>query len=99
MSREKLGPEAIQTGLKALPNWSLNEGKLYRKIIFPNFVEAWAFMTASAMEAEKMNHHPYWTNVYGTVEIYLDTHSCHGISALDFALAEKIDALVNMDKG
>ena len=49
--------------------WQETENKLYRKFVFRNFSEAFAFMTRVAIEAEKMNHHPLWTNVWNTVEI------------------------------
>ena len=61
---------------------------------FKNFVRAWGWMTSVAIEAEKMNHHPEWFNVWNRVDIQLTTHDAGGISALDFELAAKIDALL-----
>lgn len=58
---------------------------------FRNFSEAWGFMARAALVAEKLNHHPEWTNVYNTVDVTLSTHDCHGLSALDVALARKMD--------
>jgi len=55
--------------------WQEKNNKLYRKFQFKDFSEAFAFMTRVALEAEKMDHHPLWTNVYNTVEIWLSTHS------------------------
>jgi 4a-hydroxytetrahydrobiopterin dehydratase len=75
--------------------WQETENKLYRKFQFRNFSEAFAFMTRVAMEAEKMDHHPLWTNVWNTVEIWLNTHDAGDIvTEKDHKLAEKIDALL-----
>ncbi len=60
---------------------------------FKNFVRAWSWMSAVALEAEKMNHHPEWMNVYGTVEVTLTTHDANGLTELDVKLAQKMDAL------
>jgi 4a-hydroxytetrahydrobiopterin dehydratase len=75
--------------------WEEKNNSLYRKFEFKNFSEAFAFMTRVALEAEKMDHHPSWTNVYNTVEITLNTHSAGNIvTEKDRKLAKKIDALV-----
>jgi 4a-hydroxytetrahydrobiopterin dehydratase len=74
-----------------LKNWTYTETAITRDLTFRNFVEAFSFMTAIALEAEKMDHHPYWTNVYNTLSISLNTHSAKGITQLDFDLANKID--------
>jgi len=74
--------------------WQEENNKLYKKFTFKNFSEAFAFMTRVALEAEKMDHHPRWTNVYNEVEIWLNTHSAGDIiTAKDRELAKKIDAL------
>ncbi len=54
--------------------WKEEDNKLYKKFEFKNFSEAFAFMTRVALAAEKMDHHPLWTNVYSKVEIWLNTH-------------------------
>jgi 4a-hydroxytetrahydrobiopterin dehydratase len=75
--------------------WEEKNNSLYRKFQFKNFSEAFAFMTRVALEAEKMDHHPSWTNVYNTVEITLNTHSEGNIvTEKDRKLAKKIDALI-----
>jgi len=75
--------------------WQEQNNKLYRKFQFKNFSEAFAFMTRIALEAEKMDHHPLWTNVYNTVEIWLSTHSAGDVvTDKDKQLAAKIDKLV-----
>jgi 4a-hydroxytetrahydrobiopterin dehydratase len=74
--------------------WQETENKLYRKFLFRNFSEAFAFMTRVAIEAEKMNHHPLWTNVWNTVEIWLSTHDAGDvITDKDRELAERIDSV------
>jgi 4a-hydroxytetrahydrobiopterin dehydratase len=75
--------------------WQVQENKLYKKFQFNNFSEAFAFMTRVAIEAEKANHHPYWSNVYNTVEIWLNTHDAgNTVTEKDHQLAKKIDALL-----
>jgi 4a-hydroxytetrahydrobiopterin dehydratase len=75
--------------------WQETDNKLYRKFSFRNFSEAFAFMTRVALEAEKMDHHPLWTNVYNTVEIWLSTHDEGDIvTGKDRTLAQKIDAIL-----
>lgn len=76
-------------------SWIEQNNSLYRKFEFKNFSEAFAFMTRVALEAEKMDHHPLWTNVWNKVEIWLNTHSAGDIvTEKDRELAKKIDALI-----
>ena len=75
--------------------WEEKNNSLYRKFVFSNFSEAFAFMTRVALEAEKMDHHPRWTNVWNTVELWLNTHSAGDIiTEKDRALAKNIDKLI-----
>lgn len=75
--------------------WTETNNQLYKKFEFNNFSEAFAFMTRVALIAEKMNHHPLWTNVYNKVEIWLSTHDAGNIvTEKDRKLADKIDALL-----
>ena len=75
--------------------WIPKDNTLYRKFTFTNFSEAFAFMTRVAIEAEKMDHHPKWTNVWNTVEIWLNTHDAGDIvTEKDHQLAKRIDALI-----
>jgi 4a-hydroxytetrahydrobiopterin dehydratase len=90
----KLSHKDIQEHLATLPGWELADGKLHKAYKFKNFVEAFGFMVRGALEAEKMNHHPEWFNVYNRVVVDLTTHDAGGISDLDVALAKKFDALV-----
>ncbi len=76
-------------------NWIEKDNALYIKIEFKNFSEALGFMVRAGVEAEKMNHHPLWTNVYNKVEIWLSTHDAGDIvTEKDVQLAEKINALL-----
>ena len=75
--------------------WTNENNVLYKKFEFKNFSEAFAFMTRVALEAEKMDHHPKWSNVYNTVEIWLSTHDAGNIiTDKDKKLAAKIDGLL-----
>lgn len=94
MSVTKLSSSTIEQKLAALDHWSLRENKLYRLCVFEDFVGAFGFMSSVALLAERMNHHPEWSNVYNRVEIYLTTHDAGGISERDFALAQQIDQLL-----
>ncbi len=86
-----LSPESIQAALKELNDWSVEDGMLQRKLVFNNFITCFTFMTKIAFEAEKMNHHPEWTNVYNRLSIRLSTHDAGGITELDLELAKIID--------
>lgn len=75
--------------------WEEKKNQLYRSFEFKNFREAFAFMTKVALVAEKMDHHPNWTNVYNRVEIYLCTHDAGDvITERDHKLAKAIDGLL-----
>lgn len=94
---EKLTDAERQTDLAPLLDngWKRVEGRdaIAKTFQFRNFVEAFGFMTRAALHAEKLNHHPEWSNVYRTVEVTLTTHDCDGLSALDVKLAKRMDAL------
>lgn len=76
-------------------NWKEENNALKREFKFKNFVEAWAFMSKVALIAEKMNHHPEWSNVYNTVNITLTTHDQgNTVTEKDRELAKKIDELM-----
>jgi len=92
---EKLDKAARDAALADLHarGWSLVEGRdaVTKKYRFRDFVEAWGFMSRAALFAEKMNHHPEWSNVYNRVDVTLTTHDAGGLSRLDVVLAEKMD--------
>ncbi|MEN8895265.1 MAG: 4a-hydroxytetrahydrobiopterin dehydratase [Yoonia sp.] len=75
--------------------WAIVEGRdaIRKTYKFRNFVEAIGFMTQAAIWAEKLNHHPEWSNVYGRVDVTLITHDVDGLSELDAKLAAKMDTL------
>jgi 4a-hydroxytetrahydrobiopterin dehydratase len=89
---EVLSAEELTNHLTAhLTQWTHAGSSIKRDFKFKNFVEAFSFMTAIALEAEKMDHHPEWSNVYNMVSISLSTHSSKGITIMDINLADKID--------
>ena len=91
---EPLVKTAIEEQLKEqLPTWEFKNNSLYKEFTFHNFVGAFSFMTAIALEAEKMDHHPDWSNVYNKVTINLNTHSAGGVTENDFKLAGKIEKI------
>jgi 4a-hydroxytetrahydrobiopterin dehydratase len=78
-----------------MSNWKEENNSLKRNFKFEDFIEAWSFMTKVAMIAEKMNHHPEWSNVYNKVEIKLTTHDKgYTVTDKDRELAKKIDELI-----
>jgi 4a-hydroxytetrahydrobiopterin dehydratase len=93
MAREKLDEAAIRQALAGLEGWTLaaDGASINRTFVFRNFSEAFAFMTRTALAAEKLDHHPDWSNVYKTVEVKLNTHDAGGLTALDFDLAGKMN--------
>ena len=94
MALPVLTTEQVSELLATLPDWSLEQGKLHREVVFGDFSEAFAFMTRVALAAERMNHHPEWCNVWNRVDIRLTTHDAGGLTALDFDLADRISALL-----
>ncbi len=89
--RTPLPPEAVQSALKALPGWRIEDGKLQKTFEFEDFVGAFGFMTKIALAAEAMDHHPEWCNVYKTVTVKLVTHDVGAITQLDINLAHTME--------
>lgn len=81
--------------LAALDQWQMSEGReaISRSFKFRDFNAAFGFMTRAALIAEKMDHHPEWSNVYRTVEITLTTHDAGGLTLLDVSLARQMDEI------
>lgn len=80
----------------ALPLWHYRPergGLVQRELVFDNFVQAFGFMSQLALHAERMNHHPEWSNVYNRVHITLTTHDAAGLTDKDVQLARVADAL------
>ena len=90
---QRLSDQEIERQIKDLEGWNVVNGKLNRAFEFRDFVEAFGFMTKVALEAEKLNHHPEWHNVYNKLNIVLVTHDIGGISNYDIKLAGAINRL------
>lgn len=93
MAREKLGAAAVAEALAALEGWSLaaDGNSISRTFVFRNFSEAFGFMTRCALAAEKLDHHPDWSNSYKSVDVTLSTHDAGGLTQLDFDLARRMN--------
>ncbi len=89
----RLSQEDIDEELKSLQGWSVINEKLHKEFLFDNFNQAFGFMTRSAMEIEKMNHHPEWFNAYNRIVIELTTHDAGGITKNDVNLAKILNSL------
>jgi len=86
--------QEVATFLKEnLTDWTFENNTIFRNFKFKTFVEAFSFMTAIALESEKLNHHPDWSNSYNKVNIVLTNHEAGGITQLDFDLAGTIDQI------
>jgi 4a-hydroxytetrahydrobiopterin dehydratase len=83
--------------LHELHGWAEAKGRdaITRTYQFKSFSQAWGFMSRVALYAEKEDHHPEWTNVYGRVDVTLTTHTAGGVTEKDVALARKMEALAN----
>lgn len=92
---ERLTAGERDNALGQLGQWRLLEGRdaITRRFVFSGFVEAFGFMAQAALVAERMNHHPEWSNVYRTVDVTLSTHDAGGLTALDVALAREMDRI------
>ncbi|MGJ8665853.1 MAG: 4a-hydroxytetrahydrobiopterin dehydratase [Patiriisocius sp.] len=90
----KMTDKEIDEKLAKFEGWDLEEGALHTVFEFENFKEAFSAMTRISFECEKQGHHPEWTNIYNTLEIYLTTHDADGVTEKDFKLAKAIDDLI-----
>ena len=93
MRPAKLSDGEVAAAIRSLPGWILSDGQIAKQFVFRDFSEAFGFMARAALEAEKLDHHPDWSNVYRTVEVRLSTHDAGGLTALDFELARRMDRL------
>ena len=91
----KLSPDERDAALARLPQWTLVDGRdaIARRFTFRDFNAAFGFMTRVALIAERMNHHPEWSNVWNRVDVTLSTHDAGGLTERDVALAEAMDKL------
>ncbi len=88
-----LSLQELETELKQLDGWTIENGKLHREYKFASFVEAFGFMSSLALVSEALGHHPEWFNVYNRVTIDLTTHDAGGITSKDIAWARKANQL------
>ena len=90
-----LSESARDAALGELPGWTFDAGRngIAKSFKFADFGAAFAFMTRVALEAEKADHHPEWSNVWNRVDILLSTHSAGGVTAKDIALASRIEEI------
>lgn len=93
MARELLTQDELAALATELEAWDVSGAELRRTFRFGGFVEAFGFMASAALVAEKMDHHPNWSNVYSTVEVALNTHDRGGVTELDAALARAMNDL------
>ncbi len=90
-----LGEAVREDALRQVPNWRITPdgSSITRVFTFRDFSEAFGFMARVALMAEKMDHHPDWSNSYKRVEVRLSTHSAGGLTELDFKLAAAMDRI------
>jgi 4a-hydroxytetrahydrobiopterin dehydratase len=94
MSRPPLlSAKDVESRLEARPGWTYSGGKLHREFRFAGFSEAFGFMARVALFAEKLDHHPDWSNVFNRVVVSLQTHDAGGVTDLDFRLAAEMDRI------
>jgi 4a-hydroxytetrahydrobiopterin dehydratase len=93
MSGGKLSKQEIAAGLCKLDGWTVVKGSLHRMFEFKDFTQAFGFMKRVALAADRMDHHPVWSNTYNKVTVDLSTHSAGGLTKKDFELAGKIQTI------
>ncbi|MEM1287445.1 MAG: 4a-hydroxytetrahydrobiopterin dehydratase [Pseudomonadota bacterium] len=93
---QRLTETEIKDAVAGLSGWELDPAReaITKSFVFKNFIEAFGFMTKCAIEAEKADHHPEWSNVYKTVSVLLTTHDAGGLTRKDIDLAKAFDASV-----
>ena len=94
MTRRKLDDHEIAEALQNLPGWQVLDGKLHKTFRFTSFAGAIGWMMSAAILAEKLDHHPEWSNVYNRVTVNLVTHDLGNvISTFDADLARQLEEL------
>ena len=91
----RIDPTERARALAELPDWTVVDGRdaIEKRFSFDNFNQAFGFMTRVALVAEKLDHHPEWSNVYGRVDVTLSTHDAGGLTQLDLRLARAMDRI------
>ena len=94
----KLTEQEIEKRLLRFPDWEYYDDAIHAEFEFENFKDCFSAMSRIAFECEALNHHPDWSNVYNILTISLSTHSAHGVTDLDFKLAEAIETIVEPEE-
>lgn len=89
----RLSDDEVQNRLTSVRDWQIRDKGLYRELVFGDFADAFSLMTSVAFIAERMSHHPEWSNVYNRLTIRLSTHDVGGLSDNDFKMAAEISEL------
>lgn len=90
----KLSDDEVAAALATVPDWQVEDGQLRRSLTFENFSEAFAFMTRVALIAEKLDHHPDWSNSWNKVDLAISSHDAGGLTEQCFTFATKVNALL-----
>lgn len=93
MERRKLETPEVEAAVAKLPSWSIEDGKLQKEFKFGSFAEAIGWIVSVSIYADKIDHHPEWSNVYNRVNVALITHDMGALSTLDLALARRMQQL------
>ncbi len=96
---ELLSDEEITAQLGEVPGWERRGDALHRDFEFADFTEAFGFMAQVACVAERLFHHPEWSNVWNKVSVAITNHAAGGITDLDFEFAKRLNALVTRSIG
>jgi len=94
----KLTPNQIEQRMLRFPDWQYYDDAIHAEFEFENFKDCFSAMSRIAFECEALNHHPNWSNVYNVLTFSLSTHSANGVTKKDFALAEAIETIVEVDE-
>ncbi len=99
MADDLLAPEEVSARLGERTGWTLVDGALHRELRFPGFAQAFAFMTQVALAAEKLDHHPDWSNSWNKVVVDIINHGSGGLTERCFELAAAVDAAAGAAQG
>lgn len=99
MPDERLSEDEITARLAGLPGWAVVDGALHRELTFADFSEAFGFMARVALAAERLDHHPDWSNSWNRVTIDIVSHAAGGLTERCFALAAAVDRIARRPDG
>ena len=99
MADDVLTAEEVDARLAERPAWAVVEGRLHRELAFPSFREAFSFMAEVALTAEKLDHHPDWSNSWNKVVVDITNHAAGGLTGRCFDLAAAVDEAARAAKG